>query len=1257
MTIPHAQQQPSLPPTSSSHHHPPTPPAINLHPTESLPPPLRTIRRSVELLSVSYFLNIFGSILAIQNFSISKLEADLDGTQPDSYIPILIPKLLVALTGDRSINAENWQSRLRREFLRRQPSANPLGEQPLQPKPKIPKRLVGYVYIPEPVPPSTVPQIEGSDLKPAQLSPSQDHPDHQTHNHPPHSIDASDHPDGPLPHQVGHSESRSKESSDPSCQQDLSLAVPSDHQIDPTQSSLSSSELVSSSRSIPPQLSEPVDQRSSTIPSSDCSSPTPNRATSQTIIWSSLPPKKKLETLQKLCEWHFTTSHDLERFRRLVDAKAYSVSSNSLDERIDWRQERCGIDGMGNQYWLCGRGIESRLWIQRPEPEPPRKAITLRIPARDKRRAKNLTRRASKRQGPEEPSPTTPLTSNSRRGRRASNAALPVSKRPRLSGTRSSTRLRASQVDSTNPPTPSRPPTMIVIKKASMAATAPVTPVVITRFPNSSKRPSPRQRGTREVWQDVPPGWLEEVVQPTPQPISQVFSSDLSDMSDEEEVLAQVPLRSYSKPVSKPPLKVKKPITEPPEPGALSDGSLSDLTESREASSVVTSESVSNDLDIPIEESKVQVNGDRSICQKTRRHPKSTDGVEPTTENLNQDGDNVKPLDDTLMDSVATDQAPTPITDPPDPPGGHLQSTSSSDSAKTDTTPAALYSSDPVRSKDAPISEACGEEKFADCHQSVPKAEPDSLPPVQDEQASSRLDDSECHFPELKGHPLDPDWIEWEVLCSSLDEWKDFGLRFQNTENPSEKQLVDFINQEVLPDLLAAFHAEEARRQKEEAMAQRKRSSRIATRTVMQTTAMEADIFTRETRMHSDRLEAKRLKEIEMEEARKQAEEEQRLLRLKEREERVAQREALVALEKEAEFKRAERARLRAESKLLGKAVKVARPGAENSVPSIDSAQQWELDCEICGLVGVNMDDGSEVICCEKCEKWQHLVCHDRADEIVKRPKRDWATEDFMCSNCSGIPIPRVVKRLRTHADGKPKPKPRPRVSKSSQDPTLSNSNPSPSEASTLTKPKLTLLMSNPNSLGGDSLSEVSSNPVPPYHVQQQQGKPRSEHLDPSFCENPTPNGSSSLKTHPSLVSIPATTPAQPSATITNSRPSSASNLKIHTMATSVPDLTMYYNDLEKLCSILRSNANLHRSLPIEVMHRLRRYLLDQQQQLRGQAQQQSININHTSSSSCNRTIALTQPHHVEKSSISDTLPSSHDQQSSPGKDGHSVAN
>ena len=78
------------------------------------------------------------------------------------------------------------------------------------------------------------------------------------------------------------------------------------------------------------------------------------------------------------------------------------------------------------------------------------------------------------------------------------------------------------------------------------------------------------------------------------------------------------------------------------------------------------------------------------------------------------------------------------------------------------------------------------------------------------------------------------------------------------------------------------------------------------------------------------------------------------------------------------------------------------------------------LDCEICHRSGVNkvngyanipprdgfahtwklQDDGSPLLCCGKCSKWQHIACHDLADRKAGRPKRDWDKEEFICRKC-----------------------------------------------------------------------------------------------------------------------------------------------------------------------------------------------------------------------------------------------------------------
>ena len=48
-------------------------------------------------------------------------------------------------------------------------------------------------------------------------------------------------------------------------------------------------------------------------------------------------------------------------------------------------------------------------------------------------------------------------------------------------------------------------------------------------------------------------------------------------------------------------------------------------------------------------------------------------------------------------------------------------------------------------------------------------------------------------------------------------------------------------------------------------------------------------------------------------------------------------------------------------------------------------------------------NDGSPMMCCSVCSKWQHISCHDGADLRAGRPQRNWDVEDFVCRRCTGI--------------------------------------------------------------------------------------------------------------------------------------------------------------------------------------------------------------------------------------------------------------
>ncbi|KAH9810566.1 hypothetical protein DFH28DRAFT_1097864 [Melampsora americana] len=1312
------------------------------HPTESLPPPLRTLRRSYELLTVSYFVSIFGPAIGFPEFSLRKLEADLDGTQPNSYVPGLATRLLVLLTGDRGVNVNNWETRLRKEYARRDPIGNPLGTEPLKTKPRHSKKAVGYVYIAEYIydtptatsqsmgvnaqesfstslptqPPSSKVVNDSSDMGsntnlevgsslialdevtaaasqttqteiPESLSRSsiqakeestldavQTHAGVDTSPVTQLATQVSIVSEDQLPHTSSHNDSTSAE---------LTSSVPEllGNQDKPDDSLLQSNDVSTTSNAVS-TIDEPIQSsasgsKSDTLPShlttKEDSEPTP-----LAIPWSELSPLIKLRALFKLCEWNFETAHDLERFRRMIEGKAtgfaginaLSSTSNDPVDSGDWRQERCGVDSNLYSYWFTGQGIDATLWVQRPEPKPKTKTkITLRLSSSIKGKARGKQSRASNSRSTKrsldvtdlEAAPNQTKDPNIRKSSSLSNNP-PKSKRPRLSGTRTSSRLRkstgaddwqtgdleldtapSSQLNSPSTlPKTARSATMIVIKNAALPA---AKSKVLERIV-SGTRASPRRRvGDDDEWQDVPEGWLEEVVMNTAPQKTNIKLEDVTkpqpNRPPKSASQSQIPPNSNPPPVS----------CGAPASSVLSSELSDDLTSEDEAQQPVKKKLpptaiVKADQELrmkPEDAAKADVTDSPQLIEVNGQQPQE---LEATMLELDKVDTEVKmesesmpvahvrfELETAMKDSVnsgppakvSAEKPPESESLPAEPVGVESDvKMADGDNQHSHTTPNVDQTSDMVsvptenvelhfETPDMLPTESLkvnstlkvnrAKELTGECKEGDAMMMDPSTNPSEKTQVQVKADDND--HDQLKGHPLDPDWIGWEVVCSSLSEWQQFPRLFEGTQHPDEIALTTFITEEVLPTLVKAHQEHENRLKLEEAMAQRKRSNRIATREVVQISAAEAAaaVSERETRLYSERLEARRLKEKQATEDRTQKEEDQRLVRLREREERIALREAQLILEREAEKKREERARLRAEAKVLGLAVKVARSGAENSVSPTDDSESWELDCEICGVMGKNMDDGSEVICCDKCEKWQHLACHNNADQIRRLPKRDWSKADFVCSACSGIPIPRSVKHLRTHVNGKPK-RQRPKKLKADGTNGVEGSANGVTQA-TRPKPRITLFVNDPDKRGEGSLSQVNPNKtlatpmatnIPqqlsfPQITQQTEAvsnKQMNGHIAPSLAANGFHQNPIFCKDELSPSISPHISPA-----LTGVQPSPVS---VSPAPTPCTGLEPYYDDLDKLIPILRANVQLHRVLPVSVMHRVRRYLIDQQQ-------------------------------------------------------------
>lgn len=243
--------------------------------------------------------------------------------------------------------------------------------------------------------------------------------------------------------------------------------------------------------------------------------------------------------------------------------------------------------------------------------------------------------------------------------------------------------------------------------------------------------------------------------------------------------------------------------------------------------------------------------------------------------------------------------------------------------------------------------------------------------------------------------------------------------------------------------MIEALIAKEHERLRQEAINNRKRSSRIAMRESEQEEKLRKDRAEREM---VDRMEKARREEAraEREEREAIAREKAREDRLKEREQRAQAREEAVVQRMVAEQNakdKAERARLRRARRRLGETVdtssesegegvrsravsskrsrangtssaapspaplpavvapKIALPSKAADRPG--DKEHWEVNCEICRKTGWDIDGDDDLVCCEDCGKWQHVECHDRQDTQEGKPRRNWDKVDFKVSCCA----------------------------------------------------------------------------------------------------------------------------------------------------------------------------------------------------------------------------------------------------------------
>ncbi|KAF5382127.1 hypothetical protein D9615_004192 [Tricholomella constricta] len=268
----------------------------------------------------------------------------------------------------------------------------------------------------------------------------------------------------------------------------------------------------------------------------------------------------------------------------------------------------------------------------------------------------------------------------------------------------------------------------------------------------------------------------------------------------------------------------------------------------------------------------------------------------------------------------------------------------------------------------------------------------------------------------LEAPPVLPEgFIEWETICVTLNEWEHVAERFEKATHYTEKALYKVLVNDIVPVVTEELREIERRQKLSMAITQRKRSSRLLIR---QSEKEEAEAAERKRREEEERNGRARRQEAraKKEEAERERREMARDLRRREREEREEKERAqangetaessemqvdVVGNGTDADNKQhLKHPRKDVASSNIHNGKGHAVPKASGSGSKTPVGEDWELNCEICHRRGINLDDGTPMMSCGLCSKWQHIACHDHADQQAGRRRRNWDVVEFLCRQC-----------------------------------------------------------------------------------------------------------------------------------------------------------------------------------------------------------------------------------------------------------------
>lgn len=553
------------------------------------------------------------------------------------------------------------------------------------------------------------------------------------------------------------------------------------------------------------------------------------------IPWSSISALKKLRCLHQLCEWQFSSAADIEKFRRAVEGR-----QGVPPDPAAWRMEPCGWDAKGNSYWFIGDGkADTRLWINRLPPKPARaspkkkqrgdeeaaspskgkkKAAQKAAPAKAKGKGKKRAREEDEEEeeDSEDEAPATgrkgrggrgartsfggpakapPTTASGRPARAAAVAASkakpsPYSiKRPRIFGTRTSSRRSGGAQDYEWQEMP--PEWFDDPANAEEVARA------IAEEAEEKEREEERRRMEEEGWLADPEALLKGLATKKKKGRKSQLSV-VEDFEPESDVAAEPESEVASDPV--PPRSTSS--RAPPSRSKRSSIAKAPPSPSRGTRSTRRTRFGADDED-----------GWEQVPEEWLREPEAATGAEESSPiaNVGSGAQEDEEEDAMEVEEAEADEVTRPSAQP-------IANEPEEEEDKMDVDADAKEDAKAVAREDEDAAVAKVEVDA--------KAEADAEAEAAEAEEAEAEDEEEAN-PELKGHPLDPEWIEWEAvrhlwtlssrahladsrwhkqICCQLSDWQAFALTLHSVGSRDkgqrhERDLHAFVTEEVIPSM------------------------------------------------------------------------------------------------------------------------------------------------------------------------------------------------------------------------------------------------------------------------------------------------------------------------------------------------------------------------------------------------------------------------------------------------------------------------